>query len=61
MTLDQEHRRKRVIDIAMQMVASKIKKGELDPNDDDALRKATKLAVSDAAAAYDAAEEYVSG
>jgi len=56
-----EAARQRIIAIATQIVASQIKAGEIDPEDDAALRKATRRAVADASAAYRAAEEFVGG
>lgn len=54
-----EHERRRIVAIASAIVAGQIEKGELDPNDEPALRIATKQAVETAASAYRAAEEYL--
>lgn len=56
-----EQARQRIIAIATQIVASQIKAGEIDPEDETALRAATRRAVADAAAAYRAAEEFAGG
>lgn len=47
----------RVVKIAQEMVANQILKGELNPNDDAALKAATQRACRDALAAIRAAEE----
>ena len=60
-TTDQERRRERIIQITCQLVESMVLKGELDPDDDEALKKATRAAANTARAAYNAAEEYLCG
>lgn len=55
-----DHRKQRIKQIACEMVASQVKKGEVNPDDDAALRAAVAEAVETARAAYDAAMEYVS-
>lgn len=49
----------RVVKIAQEMVANQILKGELNPNDDAALKAATRRACRDALAAIRAAEEFL--
>jgi len=51
----------RIADIATTMVVDKAKKGELDLNDDAAVKEALKEAVRVATATYAAALEYVGG
>lgn len=53
--------RERILSIATAMVADRVVKGEVNPDDEAALRKATKAAVADARLAYFAALEFVSG
>lgn len=55
------HERERVLAIATRIVASRVAKGEVIPEDEAALRAATKEAVQMAVAAYRAAEEYLCG
>lgn len=56
-----EAERKRVVEIATSIVASRVARGEIDPEDDTELRGAMKEAVDDAVVAYRAAVEYLSG
>ena len=53
--------RKRVLAIATRIVTGQVAKGEVDDNDPEALRAATKEAVETAVVAYRAAEEYLCG
>lgn len=53
--------RKRVIQITETMVASMVAKGEVDPDDDEALKKAARKCAADAVAVYNAALEFISG
>lgn len=53
-------RLKRVREIATEIVTNRVAKGEVDPEDDAALRAAVIQAGRDAAAVYDAAMEYLS-
>lgn len=53
--------RRRIVEITVAIVSGMVAKGEVDPEDDDALRAATKRASEDARAAYLAALEYVRG
>lgn len=55
-----EERTKRVREIAVEIVTNRVAKGELDPEDNAALRAAVIQAGRDAAAVYDAALEYLS-
>lgn len=52
-------RRKRIIAIATQIVVNQRARGEI-PKTDEAMKKAMPKAVQIAAAAYDAATEYLS-
>ncbi len=56
-----EHERERVLAIATQIVASQVAKGEVDPEDEVTLKKATQEAVKLAVEAYRAAEEFICG
>lgn len=56
-----EHEKERVLAIATQIVASQVAKGEVDPEDEVALKKATGEAVKVAVEAYRAAEEFICG
>lgn len=56
-----EHARQRIISITEEIVASRIKAGEVDPKNKRAFEKAVRRAVLDATAAYHAAEEFVGG
>lgn len=56
-----ERDRKRIIELTMQIVAGQIEKGEVDPDDEKALREAAKKAAALARTVYFAALEYVSG
>lgn len=58
--LDEQGKR-RVVEIAEQIVTSMVLRGEVDPDDDEALRAATREAVKTAKAAYIAALEFMSG
>lgn len=53
--------RERILQIAVHMVAHDMAAGKVKPNDDAAFQRAVKLAVKDAAEAYRAAEEFMSG
>lgn len=53
--------RERVLAIATRIVAGQVAKGEVDDNDPEALKAATKEAVETAVVAYRAAEEYLCG
>lgn len=59
--MTREQRRERILAIVEEMVSSRIAAGEVDPENDEALRAATKAAVADATAAVDAAIEWVRG
>jgi len=59
MDYDREHRRKRILAITEAMLTTMVMQGELDPDNDAALKKATKRAAADAKAAFDAAVEYL--
>lgn len=56
-----EHERERIAAIAIELVSGQVEKGEVDFQDDEALRRATRIAVRDAALAYRAAMEYLCG
>ena len=58
---DLDKRKQRILEITEQIVTSQVARGEVDPEDDEALKKATYKAVRTAQAAYDAAMEYISG
>jgi hypothetical protein len=58
---EEERRKKRVTAIALEIVESRVLKGEVNMDDAAAMEAAVKDAVETAAAAYDAAEEYVRG
>lgn len=60
MKTEKELRKIRVTAIASELVASQVIKGELDPDDEGALRAATREAVETAIAVHDAAMEYLS-
>ena len=60
MNAEKEQRKKRISAIACEMVASQVLKGEVDPDDEGALRAATREAVETATAVYDATMEYLS-
>ena len=53
--------RERVLAIATRIVAGQVAKGEVDPNNEDALRAATQEAVKTAVEAYRAAVDFVFG
>ncbi|EOK5443730.1 hypothetical protein [Pseudomonas aeruginosa] len=53
-------RKQRIIEIASEIVATKVERGELDPNDEGAMDAACREAVLDAKTLYDAAVEYIS-
>lgn len=53
-------RRKRIVAIATQIVASQIEKGEIEATD-EAIKKAMPEAIATAKAAYNAAVEFISG
>lgn len=53
--------RERIISIACRLVEGQVEAGKLNPDDAEALKKATKEAVQTARAAYFAALEYISG
>jgi len=53
--------RKRVIEITCQMVESMVLKGEINPDNAEELKKATRQCARDAWEAYRAAEEFLSG
>lgn len=58
--VETDQRKVRIKQIACEMVASQVEKGEVNPDDDAALRAAVAEAVDTARAVYDAALEYVS-
>ncbi len=53
--------RERVRSITMQIVTYRVAKGEVDPEDEEALRAAVREAAQLALEAYRAAEEFVLG
>lgn len=53
--------RKKVKAIAVLLVASQVEKGELNPDDPEALKAATERACLDAITAYHAAEAFMCG
>lgn len=53
--------RERVKQITFQFMMSMVAKGELNPGDEEAMKKATKSCARDAWEAYKAAEEYLCG
>jgi uncharacterized membrane protein len=53
--------RKRIVEIAVAIVEGQVAKGEVDADDFEALKRATRQAVRDARGAYYAALEYLSG
>lgn len=53
--------RKRIIEITIMLVDGMVERGELDPDDDVALRAASRKAAADARSAYYAALEFISG
>ncbi|HHX7103205.1 hypothetical protein [Pseudomonas kurunegalensis] len=53
-------RKQRIIEIASEIVATKVERGELDPNDAGAMDAACRETVLDAKTLYDAAVEYIS-
>ena len=53
-------RKKRISEIAQEIIGGQVSSGTLDPNNEAEMDKACRLAVSDAAALYDAAIEYIS-
>lgn len=53
-------RKQRIIEIASEIVATRVERGELDPNDAGAMDAACREAVLDAKTLYDAAVEYIS-
>jgi hypothetical protein len=55
-----EERRTAIHNIVLQIVASQIEKGEVDPDDDVQLRDATKEAVRTARETYDAVQDFLS-
>jgi hypothetical protein len=57
----QEERRLKIIDLTCRMVENQVSKGEVNPENDEELRRATKEAAKLAKAALDAAEEFVNG
>jgi len=59
LSAEQQHRKERITAITMQIIASQINKGQLNPDDEDALRAATRQACKDAATAYDAATDFL--
>ena len=56
-----EVRKKRIKEIAVQIVTSQVAKGEVDGDDVEAVQVAVKEAADTAVAAYDAAEEFLCG
>lgn len=56
-----DEERKRVLAIATRIVAGQVANGEVNPDDEEALKKATQEAVETAVEAYRAAEEYLCG
>lgn len=52
---------KRIREITITLVAGQISKGELNPEDETALKKAVQQAARDARQAYYAALEFMSG
>lgn len=62
--MDERERRikiDRVTAIAEALIAGQIEHGQLDPENAETMEKAIKIAIRDAAKAYDAALEFVSG
>ena len=57
---DRQRRKQQIINLTMRLVAGQIETGTLDPNDDAALRKATKQAAADATATLNAVEDFLS-
>lgn len=55
-----DERTKRIREIATEIVTNRVAKGEVDQEDDAALRAAVIQAGRDAAAVYDAAMDYLS-
>ena len=53
-------RKQRIIEIASEIVDTKVERGELDPNDERAMDAACREAVLDVKTFYDAAVEYIS-
>jgi hypothetical protein len=53
--------KRRIAALVVKMVEGKIERGELDPNDDAAIRAAAKEFAPIARSAYFAALEYISG
>ncbi|HFH3767497.1 hypothetical protein [Pseudomonas aeruginosa] len=53
-------RKQRIIEIASEIVDTKVERGELDPNDERAMDAACREAVLDVKTLYDAAVEYIS-
>lgn len=56
----EDARKKRIREIAAEIVTNRVAQGEVDPMDDAALRAAVIQAGRDASAVYDAAVEYLS-
>lgn len=55
-----EQDKRQITNLTLRIVSGQIEKGELDPNDDKALKKATREAAAIAKEAYFAALEFVS-
>ncbi|RUE86383.1 hypothetical protein IPC1135_29910 [Pseudomonas aeruginosa] len=53
-------RKQRIIEIADEMIAGQVSKGVLDPENEQAMDAAITQAVTEAAALYDAAIEFIS-
>jgi hypothetical protein len=53
--------KKRIVNIALKLLAGKIEKKELDPDDDSAVQRELRKCVHEATVVYNAALEYVSG
>jgi hypothetical protein len=56
-----EQARKRIVEITVMLVEGMVAAGEVDPDDDEALRTATRRCAADARATYNAALEFISG
>jgi ferredoxin len=55
------HDRERIVAIATAFLSGRVEKGEVDEKDDEAMGRAMRECVRDAAAVYNAALEYVAG
>jgi hypothetical protein len=59
--MDDEWYKRRLLAITEQMLASRVARGEVNPDDPEALRDAARQAVSDARQVLNAALEFISG